>query len=109
MNLTEITAVVLTRNEERNVPRALHSLPSEMPVLVVDARSTDATVEIAEFAGATVITRPWEGFLKARLFALTQVRTPWVFMLDADEELTAELRASLRACDGSADAYRVTR
>jgi glycosyltransferase involved in cell wall biosynthesis len=109
LNPGEITVVILTRNEERNLPRALHSIPRETPVLVVDARSTDATVEIAEFAGAAVITRPWEGFLRARLFALTQVRTPWVFMLDADEEMTPELRTSLRNCDGSADAYRVMR
>lgn len=109
MNPADVTVVILTRNEESNIARALHSLPRESPVLVVDAESTDATVEIAQFAGATVLTRPWEGFLRARLFALTNVRTPWVFMLDADEEFTAELRASLRACDGLRDAYRVVR
>jgi len=62
---------------------------------VVDAESSDGTAELARAHGARVVVRPWEGFVTARRFALTEARTPWVFMLDADEVLDEGLRAAL--------------
>jgi glycosyltransferase involved in cell wall biosynthesis len=70
-------------------------------VLVVDAQSSDATVAVAQAAGATTLVRPWNGFVEARRFALSQVRTPWTFMLDADEVLDATLQAALLAAQPS--------
>lgn len=49
-----------------------------------------------------MIVLPWEGFVTARRFALAQVRTPWTFMLDADEALDERLRASLLAAQPGA-------
>jgi len=66
-------------------------------VLVVDAQSSDATVGVAEAAGATTLVRAWNGFVDARQFALSRVRTPWTFMLDADERLDPTLQAALLA------------
>jgi glycosyltransferase involved in cell wall biosynthesis len=70
-------------------------------VLVIDAESTDATVALAQAAGATPLVRAWNGFVEARRFALTQVRTPWTFMLDADERLGAALQEALTAAQPS--------
>ncbi|MGH7683904.1 MAG: glycosyltransferase, partial [Vulcanimicrobiaceae bacterium] len=75
------------------------SLPPGPRVLVVDAGSRDATVEIARASGATVIERAWTDFVDARRFAAAAVETPWTFMLDADERLDATLRTALYAAD----------
>jgi hypothetical protein len=56
-------------------------------------------VGVAEAAGATALVRAWNGFVDARRFALSQVRTPWTFMLDADEALDVSLQAALLAAD----------
>jgi glycosyltransferase involved in cell wall biosynthesis len=101
----------LTRNEAHNLARALASVPSGWPVLVIDAESHDATVALARAHGARTLVRPWGGFTATRLFALGEVRTAWTFMLDADEVLDAPLRAALLAAqpDVSTDGYAVAR
>jgi glycosyltransferase involved in cell wall biosynthesis len=76
--------------------RTLESVPVGSPVLVVDAESSDETAELARARGAEVVVRPWPGFIAQRRFAADCVRTPWTFMLDADERLDADLRAALR-------------
>lgn len=93
------------------MPRALASVPIGSPLLVIDAESQDATVEIARAHGATVVVRPWAGFVTTRSFALTHVATPWTFMLDADESLDFELAAVLRALEPAemTDAYGFAR
>ncbi len=80
-----------------------------MPVLVLDACSTDSTQSLARSAGATVIERVWTDFVDARTFALQQVQTPWAFALDADETCDGTLAAAILACDGRYDGYAVLR
>ncbi len=109
MRPSDITAVILTRDEERNLPRAMTSLPRGVNVLVVDAQSTDGTLSYARKAGATVIERPWTNFVDARRFALAHVRTPWTFVLDADEALDDVLRDALLAAPEDANGYTVAR
>jgi (heptosyl)LPS beta-1,4-glucosyltransferase len=76
--------------------RTLESVPAGCPVLVVDAESSDETAALARARGAKVVVRPWPGFIAQRRFAADCVRTPWTFMLDADERLDSDLRAALR-------------
>jgi (heptosyl)LPS beta-1,4-glucosyltransferase len=109
LNPSDVTVVILTRDEERDLPRAITSLPHGMELLVLDAQSADDTVMYARCAGARVIERAWTDFVDARRFALAQVQTPWTFMLDADEALDDRLRDALLACDGAADGYVVSR
>jgi len=80
-------------------------------VLVIDSDSDDGTVAIARGLGADVVVRPWAGFVSTRAFALQRVRTPWTFMLDADESLDAALATALRdvAPPAGTDAYRIAR
>ncbi len=91
------------------MPRALTSLPRGMGVLVLDAGSRDRTVAFARGAGARVIQRDWTNFVDARRFALSQVETPWTFMIDADEALDDVLRDAVLAASPECDAYRVSR
>jgi len=87
----------------------LARVPPGPHVFVLDAESTDATAELARAVGAQVEVRPWTGYVDARRYALGRVRTPYAFMLDADELLSDELRAALVGDLGRADGYRVRR
>ncbi len=100
---------MLTRDEERNLPRALTSLPRGVNLLVLDACSDDHTVQFARAAGARVVQREWTDFIDARRFALAQVETPWALMLDADEALDDILRDAIVVAPATRDAYRVKR
>jgi glycosyltransferase involved in cell wall biosynthesis len=91
----DITYVILTRNEAANIAACLRALPAQSAVLVYDAFSTDATVELARSFGASVIQAPWVGYVRAREEAAAQAKTPWTFMLDADERVTPELAAEI--------------
>lgn len=109
MNPNDITAFILTRDEERDLPRAITSLPHGVSILVLDALSTDNTVAYARGAGARVIERAWTDFVDARRYGLGQIATPWTLMLDADEELDDRLRESILAAPGEAEGYVVRR
>jgi glycosyltransferase involved in cell wall biosynthesis len=110
----KISATIITFNEAENVRAACESVAWADEILVVDSRSTDGTVEIAEACGARVIVRDWPGFAAQKQFAADSAAHDWVFSLDADERVTGELRASVLALrDGDesrlADGYRVAR
>ena len=87
--------LILTLNEEHNLPTCLASCAGCDDLVVLDSGSTDRTAEIAGAAGARVFVRPFDNFAGQRNFAQTQIafRHPWVFHLDADEQFTPELRA----------------
>jgi glycosyltransferase involved in cell wall biosynthesis len=109
------SAVMITYNEARDLPQALQSLQGVADeILVVDSASTDRTVEIAQAAGARVIDHAFINFSDQRNFAASQSANDWVFVIDADEALSAELRASLTAWKQSTSqpgfgAYQVAR
>jgi glycosyltransferase involved in cell wall biosynthesis len=95
---SRITPVILTFNEERNLPACLESLAHLADrVFVVDSGSTDRTVSIATECGAEVFTHPFESHVRQWQWALASlpIETPWVLAIDADQSLTAELRASI--------------
>lgn len=93
-----LTIVVPVRNEARNLPACLASLPAGGRVLVVDSGSTDDTVAIARAWGAATLEFTWTGgFPKKRNWVLETHRfeTPWVLFLDADERLTPAFEREL--------------
>ena len=93
------SVLILTLNEERNLPRCLASVRGCDDIVVLDSGSTDRTAAIAREAGARVFTRPFDDFAGQRNFAQREIafRHPWVFHLDADEQFTPELDAECRA------------
>jgi len=100
--LDEITPVILTGNEERNIGRTLAQLAWAKDVVVVDSMSGDATVALAQtFPNVRVFPRPLDTLAKQWTFAVeeTGIRTPWVLTLDADYFVTPELVEELRALD----------
>jgi glycosyltransferase involved in cell wall biosynthesis len=80
-----------------------------MPVLVIDEHSSDRTRDIAVAHGAVVIERDWTGFVDARRYALSQVHTPWMFALDADESLDPAMHQAIAALPDDGNGYWVSR
>ena len=91
-----LSAVIITRNEARNIGRCLTALKGVADeVIVVDAESTDDTRRIAEQHGARVVVRTWTDYSEQKNFANAQATQPYILSLDADEELSPELIGSL--------------
>jgi glycosyltransferase involved in cell wall biosynthesis len=95
-----ITALVLTLNEEDNIAECLKTLLWADEVVVLDSGSTDRTVEIAQSLGAKVFFHPFKNYADQRNYALSLVRTEWVFFVDADERVPPELAAEVREAAG---------
>jgi glycosyltransferase involved in cell wall biosynthesis len=107
-----LSVTVITWNEEARLPACLESVAWANEIVVVDAESGDRTVEVARGYTDHVVVRPWEGFGRQKNFALERTTGDWILSLDADEEVSAELRADIvRVLDGEAraDAYAVPR
>lgn len=86
-----LSAVIITKNEEVNIARAVKSVSFADEVIIVDAESTDRTVEIAKSLGAKVFLRPWPGYGPQKNFGAQQTSGKWLLFIDADEEVTPEL------------------
>lgn len=88
-----ISAVVLTKNEEKNIKDCLGSLKWCDEVLIIDDYSEDKTTEIAESFGAKVYKKKLENdFAGQRNFGLEKAKGDWVLFVDADERITPALR-----------------
>jgi glycosyltransferase involved in cell wall biosynthesis len=114
-----LSVVIITYNEEANLPRTLKSVEGLVrelgaEVIVVDSGSTDRTVEIARGFGAKVFVETWKGFAAQKNSAIEKASGEWVLLLDADEEVSDELGkevAEIGHCesDGAKDGYWIKR
>jgi glycosyltransferase involved in cell wall biosynthesis len=108
----KISAVLITYNEEKNIRRALESVAWADEILIVDSESGDRTREIAESLGARVLVQKWLGFSKQKQFAVDRAAHDWIFSLDADEEISGELKEEILRLKNStpnADGYKIPR
>ncbi len=100
-----LSVCIITLNEEANITRTLESfrgLADE--IILVDSGSTDATVSLARARGAKVFSEPWKGFAPQKNSALAKATGDWILSLDADEEVSPELAASIKRLLTSAEA-----
>lgn len=95
----KISAVVRTFNEELNLRECLESVTWADEIIVVDAQSTDKTVEIAREFTDKVIVRPWAGHIATSQFTTDQAENNWVLHVDADERISEELRDEILSLD----------
>lgn len=87
-----ITAVILTKNEERNIEECIKGLSWCNEILVIDDNSTDRTVGLAQKMKVTVLERSLNGnFSSQRNFALEKAKGDWVLFVDADERVSPSL------------------
>lgn len=109
-----ISVLILTKNEQQDLPGCLASVAWCDDVHVYDSMSSDATVEIARRAGARVTQRPFDNWASHQNWGLANLpfRHEWVFYIDADERMSPELvQAVQRAAADPGDhvAFRVQR
>lgn len=93
-NKTDLTVVILTMNEEKNIEKCLNSvLPFAQRIVVVDSGSTDKTTDIAKTMGADIYHNKFVNYATQFNWGLdnTSITTKWVLRLDADEVITPEL------------------
>ncbi len=98
-----ISAVIITKNEEQNIERCLKAIEGWVEeIIIVDSHSSDRTREICErFELLRFVPKDWEGYSKTKNFANAQATKDYVLSLDADEEVSAELRGQILALKGS--------
>lgn len=103
-----LSAAVITKDEEKNLPGCLKSLSFADDIVVVDSGSTDKTIEIAKEFGCRVFVEDWKGFGPQKNSAVDKCKHEWVLLLDADERVPYETKETIeKALDKpTAEAYR---
>ena len=115
MAMTSISVLILTLNEEVNLPECLDSCSWCDDIIVFDSFSGDRTREIAAVKHARFFQRRFDNYAAQRNAALTEVqfKYPWVLMLDADErvpdDLALEMRRAVAEADGDTVLFRMRR
>lgn len=111
-----LSVCIITLNEESNIGRTLQSVRDlAEEIIVVDSGSTDSTVAIAQSYGAKVFVESWKGFARQKNSSLAKAACRWILSLDADEEVSAELRVSIASLfkpgqkEPELDAYTMNR
>ena len=108
--MPDITVIVLTKNEEKNIEACISSAKAiAQRIIVVDCGSEDGTVQLAEKCGAETVFHEWEGHAAQFNWALDNcsITTQWVFRLDADERISDELAEEIKAKINSSEAEAV--
>ena len=110
-----ISVLVLTLNEELNLPICLPALAWCDDVVVLDSHSNDKTEQLALASGARFVQRVFDNYAAQRNFGLNVInyKHDWLLMVDADEvvppELVAEMREHLKHGTGNTSIYRMRR
>ena len=110
-----ITVLIAARNEEANIARCLSALSPAERILLIDSHSSDRTAQISRDMGAEVFQFEYRGgYPKKRQWALDHIpiTTEWIFLLDADEIVPAELWEEIADAvnrKDAADAYLITK
>src|SRR3989442_4513395 len=94
--MESIAAVVITKDEERNIADCLASVVWVDEIVVVDACSTDRTVELARRFTDKIFVRPWPGYGPQKNFGIEQATADWILIVDADERVSPELQGEIR-------------
>lgn len=96
--MIDVTVIILTKNEEKNLPDCLKSISSfAKRIVVIDSGSEDNTVKIAEDSNCDVYIHPFENYAKQFNWGIdnAEIKTKWTLRLDADERLTPDLCTEL--------------
>ncbi|MBP9708837.1 MAG: glycosyltransferase family 2 protein [Oligoflexales bacterium] len=91
----DLSFTIITLNEEKNLRHCLASLPKGVEIIIVDSNSVDNTAKIAAEYKAKFLTRKFTDYSEQKNFALEKATRNWVFSIDADEELSKDLREAL--------------
>jgi glycosyltransferase involved in cell wall biosynthesis len=106
-----LSAIIIAKNEARNIGACLDQLAFCDERIVVDGDSDDGTSEIARAKGARVATAAWRGFGAQKNFALSLAGGDWVLSIDADERVSPALARAIQDAIGrpGIDGYEMPR
>lgn len=91
-----LSAVIITKNEERNILRCLNSLLDVADeIVVVDSGSTDNTEKTCKSFNVRFVQQDWLGYSEQKNFANNLASNDWILSIDADEELSEKLKNSI--------------
>jgi glycosyltransferase involved in cell wall biosynthesis len=97
MARAKLTITIITKNEEKNIRRCLESVTWADEIIILDSGSTDNTVAICREFTSDVFVTDWPGFGIQKQRAFEKATSEWVLSIDADEEITLELKAEIMA------------
>lgn len=92
--IDDITVIILTKNEEANIERCINAIKGRINnIIIVDSYSDDNTVAIAKKLGVTIYQHEFKNYAVQFNYAIDNlnIKTKWIFRLDADEVVTPEL------------------
>ena len=92
----DLSVIIITLNEEKNIARAIKSVSFANEILVIDSNSDDMTVQIAKELGAKVYSQEFLGFGQQKNWALDKCKNDWVLWLDADEEIDEQCALEIK-------------
>ncbi|MCF6776606.1 glycosyltransferase family 2 protein [Thiotrichales bacterium 19X7-9] len=107
-----LSVIIIVKNEQKNIRRALESVSWADEIIVVDSGSSDQTLSITKEYTSNIYHQDWLGYGKQKQFALSKATKKWVLSLDADEEVPATLAKEIQSIclsDTQIDAYKITR
>jgi glycosyltransferase involved in cell wall biosynthesis len=90
--MIKVSVYIICKNEEKHIKRVLESVKEFTEIIIVDSGSIDNTLEIAKNYTDNIYHQEWMGFAKQKEYARSLCSNEWVLNLDADEELTIELK-----------------
>ncbi|MGK0367943.1 MAG: glycosyltransferase involved in cell wall biosynthesis, partial [Thermoproteota archaeon] len=117
MSLTKnLSVILITKNEEKNIKRCLDSLTWVNEIVIADSHSTDQTIQIINsYSNTKIIDTDWLGFSDTKTLAIKHTTNDWILWIDADEEITQELRSEIESLSASStnsnatSAYKINR
>jgi len=100
-----LSVIIITKNEAANIKRCLESVKWADEIIIVDSGSTDNTLEICRQYTDKIISTDWPGYGIQKNRALAQATKDWVLSLDADEEVSPQLRIKIQQVLSDTDKY----
>lgn len=106
-----LSVILITKNEEADLPACLESVSFADEIIIVDNGSTDQTAEIARIYSAKFFTEDWHGFGPQKNLSLSKASCDWVFSIDADEIVPSKLAEEIQKTITNAvyDGYEISR
>lgn len=109
--ISDITALILTYNEEDNIEGCLESIKWVDEIIIVDSYSSDTTLEKAKKYTNKIFKREFDDFANQRNFGLDKISTEWVMSIDADERVSKKLKNEIltKISSNRNEAYKIPR
>ncbi|MDP2923634.1 MAG: glycosyltransferase family 2 protein [Candidatus Omnitrophota bacterium] len=108
--MNKISVILITKDEECRIRQALQSVQWLDEIILVDSASQDKTIQIAKEFTDKIYFREFDDFSSQKNFAISKCSNDWVLSLDADEEVSEQLKERIKSLDLSSKAgYRIRR